>query len=270
MENSQLIGRIKGAPTLFTRYRPAGNNIYNSTTKLQNLYDTLITTPTNNQVLYLLTTFWRNKTLQATGGLTSNIYWFDMYGNNVTTSNSPSQTFTYSNASSKYIQYQKLTSDILGNGVTYNTTLLNTGALCSLINTNDFPNYAISGGSVTRNNSFFSSGVMTSYLFSNTSGILLRNECYDRNFEINAYISIYVTAFNPGSSFKLFLYLGNNVIAQTQVFCNSITDPVYINLYGLVRTSVVDVDKYIDFRIQYLGSGLTTRASGFQIVVRTL
>ena len=270
MENSQLIGRIKGAPTLFTRYRPVGNNIYNSTTKLLNLYDTLITTPLNNQVLYLLTTFWRNKTLQATGGNVSNIFWGDMYGNNLTTANVASQTFTYSNASSKYIQYQRLSSAYEVSTVNYDVVKLNTGGIYSLLNTVDTANYALTFGISERTNSSFTAGIMASYLIGDLQGILLRNECYDRNFEINGFIQIPATAFSVGASFKLYIYLGTDIVAQTQVYCNSTTDPLYINLYGVIRTSVLDVNKYIDLKLQYLGTGLISNLGFCNLTVKTL
>jgi hypothetical protein len=270
MENSQLIGRIKGAPTLFTRYRPVGNNIYNSTTKLLNLYDTLITTPLNNQVLYLLVTSWRNKTLQATGGLVSNIFWGDMYGNNLTTANSASQTITYSNASSKYIQYQRLSSAYKVTNINYDTIKLNTGGIYSLLNTVDTANYGISFGLTDRNNSVATSAIMASYLIGDLQGILLRNQCYDRNFEINGFIQIPATAFSAGASFKLYIYLGTDIVAQTQVYCNSTTDPLYINLYGVIRTSVLDVNKYIDLKLEYLGTGLITNIGFCNLTVKTL
>jgi hypothetical protein len=270
MENSQLIGRIKGAPTLFTRYRPAGNNIYNSTTKLSSLYDTTITTPLNNQVFYLLTTLWRNKTLQATGGNVANIYWGDMYGQSLTSGNVASTTFTYSNASSKYIQYQRLSSAYKVQSFQFDNDKLNTGNIYSLLNTVDTENYALISATNERTNSFVSSTVMASYLISDTRGILLRNECYDRNFEINSFIRIPSTSFSVGASFKLYIYLGTDIIAQTQVYCNSTTDPIYINLYGVIRTSVLDINKYIDLKIQYLGTGLLTDIGFCNLVVKVL
>jgi len=271
MDAIKLIGSVKYSSDI-TIYQPIGNNIYNSTSKLSSLYDTNITTPLNNQVLYFLSPTYRNKTLIATGGQFINNFWADMIGRNTPNLNIASLTFTYSNVSSKYIQYQRLSSGFNISVMGLNTTKMNTGGLFSLINTVDTANFALSNSilSGNRNNSVFSSPTMASYLIADTRGFLLRNECYDRNFEINGYIQIPVSAYSDGASFKLYIYLGSDIIAQTQVYCNGINNPVYINLFAVVRTTILDINKYIDFKIQYLGSGLTMTAGNINLVVKTL
>jgi hypothetical protein len=143
-----------------------------------------------------------------------------------------------------------------------------------LLNTFNTANY-VARGTPQRNNTTVSIGSMQPYLLSGTNGIVIQNECYNRNFEINAFISIPTTGFSVEASFKIYIVLWNvletTVIAETQVYCNSTTDSLNINLYGVFRTSVNDVNKLFDFRIQYLGTGLTLSASGnFTYVVKTL
>jgi len=273
MDSLRLIGRFKNS-TARTIYRPAGNNIYNSTSKLSSLYDTTITSLANNQVFYFLSPSYRNKSLTFTTGRTSNIFWSDMVGNS-SAANSASQTLTYTNANARLVQYQRLTSSTTVLLINLNTTKLNTNAIYSMLNTFDTANYVINPASTIRNNTTVSTTAMPSYLLSGTSGILLQNECYNRNFEINAYIQIPVTAFSVGASFKLYIVLWNvvetTVIAETQVYCNSINQPLNINLYGAYRTSVNDVNKLFDFRIQYLGTGLISSFDGqITYVVKSL
>lgn len=268
MDTLKLIGSFKGS-AFRTIYSPIGNNIYNSTSKLSSLYDTNITTPLNNQVLYFLSPSYSNKTLIATSGKDINIFWNDLFGRSAIALNIASLTFTYSNASSKYIQYQRLSSGLTLSNMTLNTTKMNTNGIYSLINTVDTANFALTNTVLASNNAVVSS-TMASYLIANTSGILLRNECYNRNFEINGYIQLPTTGFSAGASFKLYIYLGTDIIAQTQVYCVGVNNPVYINLYAVIRTTVLDLNKYIDFKIQYLGTGLTMVAGNLNFVVKCL
>jgi hypothetical protein len=269
MDSIKLIGSFKGS-SVITIYRPAGNNIYNSTSKLSSLYDTNITSLLNNEVLYFLSPTYRNKLLTFTTGRTANIFWGDMLGNS-TAANSVSQTLTYSNATNSFIQYQRLHSSTTIVLISLNATKLNTNAVYSMLNSLDTANYALRFPFITRNNTVVSTTAMGSYLTSETTGIVIRNECYDRNFEINAFIQINATGFSAGASFKLFITLGTNIIAETQVYCNSITQPLNINLYGAIRTTVDDIGKNFDFKIQYLGSGLTVLSDGqISYAVKTL
>jgi len=273
MDSLKLIGKFKNSTNAITIYRPAGNKIYNSTSKLSSLYDTNISSLTNNQVFYFLSPTYRNKSLTFTTGRLVNIFWSDMVGNSAA-ANSPSQTLTYSNASARFVQYQRLSSTTYMSNINLDTTKLNTGAIYSLLNTFDTANY-VARGTANRNNTTVSTTAMASYLLSGTTGIVIQNECYNRNFEINAFIGIPTTGFSAGASFKVSIVLWNvletTVIAETQVYCNSTTDQLYINLYGAFRTSVNDINKLFDFRIQYLGTGLTLLATGnFTYVVKSL
>lgn len=273
MDSIKLIGNFKNSAPR-TIYRPAGNNVYNSTSKLSSLYDTNITSLLNKQVLYFLSPTYRNKLLTFTTGRLVNIFWGDMVGNS-SASNSASQTLTYSNGTNRFVQFQRQSSTTYMSGTNLDTTKLNTGAIYSLLNTFDTANY-VARGTVNRNNTTVSTTAMSSYLLSDTTGILIQNECYDRNFEINAFISIPTSTFSEGASFKIFIVLANvletTTIAETQVYCNSTSDSLNINLYGAYRTSVNDVNKVFDFKIQYLGTDLTLRAShgNFTYVVKSL
>jgi len=272
MDSIKLIGNFKGS-NVKTIYRPAGNNVYNSTSKLSSLYDTNISSLINNQILYYLSPSYRNKLLTFTTGRLVNIFWNDMVGNSANV-NSASQTLTYTNGSVRFVQYQRLSSTTYMSNINLDTTKLNTGAIYSLLNTFDTANY-VARGTVNRNNTTVSTTAMASYLVSGTTGIVIQNECYNRNYEINAFIGIPTTGFSAGASFKLYITIRDpvitTVIAETQVYCNSTTDQIYINLYGVFNATVNDVNKVFDLKIQYLGTGLTLLATGnFTYVVKTL
>ena len=280
MDALSLNGIVKGA-TNPVMYKSIGNDLYNSTSKISSLYDTNITLPVNNEILYFLSPAYRNKTLTATtGNLASNKFWVDMSGAGSSLTNIVSQTFTYSNASNRFLQYQRLHSSITATNTFLDTNKIRTQNIYSLLNTTNTAGWAYSGSpQYARHNSIVSTGVMPSYLSANTTGIQLINECYNRTFEINGFSSIPTTVV-AGSSFTVYIYLGDSVVSQATVYCQSGTNKdVFISIYAVIKTTAADVNKYIDFRIKFTfpqgvdpGNGYTgvTRGGVMNFAVKSL
>ena len=252
MDSLSLNGIVKGA-TNPVMYKSIGNDLYNSTSKISSLYDTNISLPTNNQILYFLTNSYRNKTLIATtGNLVTNKFWADMSGTGAAGSNLNSLTFTYSDASNRFLQYQRLHSSIsISNGFLDGTKLI-TSNIYSLLT-------GVAGAyggapSYLRQNSTSSTSVMPTYLNVETTGlpapIQLRNECYDRTFEINGFASIPINVV-ARSRFTVYIYLGESEVSQATVYCPSGNKDVFIGIYAVINTTVDDVGKNIDFRIKF-------------------
>jgi hypothetical protein len=271
MDSLKLIGSFK-ASGFRTLYQPIVNNVYSSTSKLSSLYDTSILTPVNNQVLYFLTPSYRNKFLTALTGKTSNIFWEDMVGTGNTATTLAAMTISYSSATSKYIQYPRLNSSIHNATATLDNAKMNTGGIYSLINQVNTANYALTATGGTRQNSVVSIGAMSpSYLNIDTTGVLLRSECYNRNFEVNGFVQIKTDVFSAGASFIVYIYLGTNIVAQTRAYCIDSENNLVINIYAVINTTIADVNKYIDFRIQYIGSSYTNGPAGnILFVVKTI
>jgi hypothetical protein len=270
MENTFLIGLIKGQTIPNTVYRQIGGNVYNQSNKLTNLSDTNITTPLNGQILYYLSPTYRNKFNTFQTG-TSNINWGDMIGFATNGSNLFSQTLTYNNATQKYVQYQRLHSSINGNAMQLDTAKLITGGIYSMTVSN-FPTtfYAFTSGSATNVNSVVSTTIMATYLTAASTGITLTNGCYNRAFEINGFLNIPLTTFTDNSLFTVYVYLGETIINQTSVVCRTGDIQKIINIYAVVNTTVANVGMKIDFRLQYTGSTLTTGATMFNFSVKSL
>ena len=260
MDSLSLNGIVKGA-TNPVMYKSIGNDLYNSTSKISSLYDTSITLPANNQILYFLSQAYRNKTLTATtGNLASNKFWADMSGTGAAGSNVNSLTFTYSNASNRFLQYQRLHSSITATSAFLVTLKMLTQNIYSLLNTTNTDNIWAYGSSplYVRNNSIVSTGVMPLYLNANTTGIQLINECYNRTFEINGFVSIPIpttVVISPGSRFTVYIYLGEREVSQATVYFKSGNNDVFINIYAVINTTLDDVNKYIDFRIKLTTQG---------------
>jgi hypothetical protein len=272
MNNSQLIGVIKGQTAANTIYRTIGANVYNQNNNLSSLSDVQITTPLNGQILAYRTTtpnFINRFNTFQTG--TANVNWSDMIGFPINGSNLFSQTLTYNNATQKYVQFQRLHSSINGTGMTLDSAKLITGGIYS-ITVSNFPTtfYAYSGGSVANSNSVVSSTIMATYLTAASTGITLTNGCYNRAFEVNGFLNIPLTTFTDNSSFIVYVYLGETIINQTSVVCRTGDTQKIINIYAVVNTTVANVGQKIDFRLQYTGSTLTTGASMFNFSVKSL
>jgi hypothetical protein len=257
MDALSLNGIVKGDTTNSpVIYKSIGNDLYNSTSKISSLYDTNISLPANNQILYYLNRAYRNKTLIATtGNLTTNKFWADMSGTGSTELNLNSLTFTYSNASNRFLQYQRLHYSISATGAFLESAKMRSENIYSLLNSaSGITGIWAYGGSpiYVRTNPIpiVSTGVMPSYLNINTTGIQLSNECYNRTFEINGFVSI-PTNVVAGSRFTVYIYLGDNEVSQATAYCQSGNRDVFIGIYAVIKTTAEDVNKYIDFRIKF-------------------
>jgi hypothetical protein len=258
MENSQLIGIVKSGTNL-TIYDPIASNVYNQTLKITDLYDTNITTPIGGQIIYFLTPTYRNKTLTFQTGRISNIFWGDMIGGQLSNA---SMTLTFSSAtagigSNKFCQYQRLHSSRGVNNASLDATKLLTNGIYSLLNSTLASNAYTVNPTFNNTDSVFTSGTLSSYLITSSNGILLRNECYPRTFEINGFISIPITEVNDGASFILYIYNDTNIIAQTEVCCGSQSKTVVIGIFAVISTTIADVNKPLDLRIKFTGNTLT-------------
>jgi len=269
MDSLSLSGIFKGAinPTI---YKSIGNDLYNSSSKISSLYDTNITTPLNNQMIYYLTPTFRNKSLALTTGKTANIFWSDMVGASLPASNLNSQTITYTNVNNTFLQFQRAHAGAFVSSVALDTTKMLTNNIYSLLNTAVPAERAYVSATITRSNSVVSTTVANSYLFSNTTGVLLRNDCYNRTFEINGFLATSSNTVTNGASFTVYIYLGTDIIAQTDICCNTSKVENYVNIYAVIKTTVADVDKYIDFKIRYSGSVLVSSATQMTFSVKSL
>lgn len=272
MNNSQIIGVRKGQTIPNTIYRTIGGNVYNQSNILNSLSDVQITTPLSGQILAYRTTapnFINRFNTFQTGA--SNVNWGDMIGFTSAATNVSSQTLTYNNATQKYVQFQRLHSSISGNSMAFDTAKLVTNGIYSMTVSNFPPtNYAFSSGSPSFSNSIISNTIMATYMTAASTGITLTNGCYNRAFEVNGYLSFNLTTFTDNSSFIVYVYLGETIIAQTSIVCRTGDTAKIILIYAVVNTTVANVGQKIDFRLQYTGSTLTASASLFNFSVKSL
>jgi hypothetical protein len=272
MNNSQIIGVIKGQTVANTIYRTIGGNVYNQNNILNNLSDVNITTPLSGQIVYFESPTYRNKFNTFQTG-TSNINWSDMIGFSTSSLNTFSLTLTYNNATQKYVQYQRLHSSINANFLALNTVNLLTNNIFSISTRTPSSNNAFNSPSFSISNSPVSGTIMATYLTANSgSGITLTNGCYNRAFEVNGYLSLSLATFTDGASFIVYVYLGNTIIAQTSVVCRTGDTTKLILIYAVVNTTVANVGQNIDFKLQYTGSTLTAGSGGalFNFSVKSL
>lgn len=261
MDDIKLSGTFRSG-TRPIIYRPIANGVYNVNNSLINLYDVTTTQPTtaNNYMFYrTLVPNWGFRQYAFTGGIQGgqSLYWSDVIGTAGSTFNSNSLGLTYNQIDSKFYHYQKLHLRLHSQATLSNTKLL-TGGIFNLNANVVVANSAYTtGGSPQASIGTALISVLPVYLSDTTSGILLSNACYNRNFYVNGSIFMPLNTVSTGGTFTLYIYLGDDIKSQVSLSCISGERSKTLHINTVIRTTIADVGKTIVFKIRYAGAILT-------------
>jgi hypothetical protein len=281
MDSSKLLGTFRGS-TALTLYRPIGNNIYNVDNRISALYNTTTTQPTTAyNYLYYNTSgvAWRFRPYQLNGGSgirTPSIYWLDMTFSNSVFDLVNQHYLTYNGANSKFVPYQKQFMTVRQfPGSTFDSAKLSTQQILVMNDSTTPSNNAfnIVVGS-TLGIGASTPNLMLPYMAMNNTGITLQNACYNRNYFINTNVYISFTSIGTGATFTIYIYLNNDILAQSTMACKTGQNSLVIFCNTLLRTTIDDVGKKIYFKIKYTAGDATPLTivphSQFYGSVRTL
>jgi len=286
MDSSKLFGTFRGS-TAVTLYNPIGNNIYNVDNRISALFNTTTTQPTTaSNYLYYRTTpspnwIFRPYQLNGASGIrTPSIYWGDVSGSGSVFNITNSHYLTYNGVSGRFVPFPKLFVRILGFPSTgLDNTKMRTQAIYQLNDT--------SSGATRATNAFIqgipspavflsatSDNLLLPYLTCDNTGIIFQNEFYNRNFFINGSIYISLSSIGNGATFTFYIYLGNDILAQSTMACKNGQKSVTLFVNTIYKSTVADVGKKMLFKLKYTAGDATiltaTTPTQYSATIRTL
>jgi hypothetical protein len=265
MDSNKLIGAFRGTGVRPNLYRPLVNNVYSTDNRIRNLYDfrTVVPTATLNY-MYLTagTPPWNYRrylfsSTSASDGQQS-IYWKDMRGSTLGNA-SRNMSITYNSLNNSFYQLQKMSFNQFASYLTLDTTKLLTGGIFNLNNGVDTEQNAYTSNTAIPfvNISNYSSTILSPYIQTSNSGIVLTNAFYNRNYFINASIYIDFLTVNTGATFTLYIYYGDNIVGQASLGCVAGEKNKILFANAVINSTVADVGKLINFKIKFTGTILT-------------